>query len=271
MSQEPAEAKAPPKTQEQRIPDALLDAVVGATEQVARDRLVIRRAELDYKQRLARIFAKSGCFADLKGQTEEEGIARAMVKIELGEGIGFSPAESMQGIEMVQVRPSISAHLRAARMRAAGWSWPQMILTNGGCWLPLEFQGKPLLRPKLNPEGIPLLDAAGASIMEQVVVDFTKADAQLAGLMTKDNYRKNPRNMYWARAVTNAQRWYAPNVLSVNMLSTEEAQDLAPAAQESEARATITLDSFQPVPEKQEEKVPQPAVTLLDGLEEEHV
>lgn len=211
---------------EERRNLAALDNVVSATEQAAKERLLLRRAELDYKQRLAQAFARSGCFADIKGQSEAEAIARALVKIELGEAMGFTPAESMTGIDIIQGRVAVGANLRAARMQRAGYSWPEMVLKDDGCWIPLRLNGQTML----DGEGRP------------VMVSFTKSDAQTAGLLSKDNYRKNPRNMYFARAITNAQRWYAPGVLGIDILSIEEARDLPREDLREAIRSSVSLE-----------------------------
>ena len=51
-------------------------------------------ARFQLEQRMARLFVASGLFSDIKGQTEEQAIAQAWVKIGLGASMGFSPAES---------------------------------------------------------------------------------------------------------------------------------------------------------------------------------
>lgn len=227
---------------EERLNLVALDAVEGHTERAVRERLIVQRAELDHKQRIAKAFAISGCFADINGQTPEQGIARALVKMALGESMGFSPAESMTGIDIIQGRLAVGANLRAARMQRAGFAWPAMILTENGCWLPLEYKGQPLLRQKVSQKGELQFDGEGQPTREQVIVSFTAEDAKAAGLHGKDNYKKNPRNMYFARAVTNAQRWYAPGVLGLDILSVEEAREI-PA---EPIRATISLDQIRP-------------------------
>lgn len=230
--------------QQQRNTD-LLEQIVSSGSPVSeqRDRLLVMRAELDYKQRLATMFARSGCFSDIKGTSETEAIAKAMVKIKLGESMGFSEAESMTGIDIIQGRVAVGANLRAARMQKAGYSWPQMILTNEGCWIPLEFQGKKLLQQKVNADGTLVFDGDGNPVMVQTVVSFTKQDAVTAGLFGKDNYKKNPRNMFFARAVTNAQRWYAASCLGIDILDTYEAKDLADGEPQ---RASLSIDSLRP-------------------------
>ena len=45
--------------------------------------------QFEFQQRAARLFAMSGLFADIKGQSPEQSIAQAFVKISLGESVGF--------------------------------------------------------------------------------------------------------------------------------------------------------------------------------------
>src|ERR1700676_4165310 len=55
----------------------------------------------EFHQRASKLFATSGLFADIKGQSEAQAIAQAYVKISLGESMGFNPAESMTGIDII--------------------------------------------------------------------------------------------------------------------------------------------------------------------------
>lgn len=214
-----------------------LDHVISET--ASRERLAIRKEELEIKQRYATAFARSGCFADIKGSTQEEAIAKALVKIELGEAMGFTPAESMTGIDIIQGRVAVGANLRAARMQRSGYSWRMDQLDEKGCRLTIFRAGEEL----------------GTST-------FTLEDATRAGLSGKDNYKKNPRNMYFARAITNAQRWYAPGVLGVDVLSTEEAIDLGAVVTETERKTSEKADqlrerlaAMRPEPEPEREVV----------------
>src|SRR6185437_4756284 len=43
---------------------------------------------------------------------------------------------------------------------------------------------------------------------------FTAEDGKLAGLAHGDNWRKYPRNMLFARALSNGARWYCPELFS---------------------------------------------------------
>jgi hypothetical protein len=151
----------------------------------------------------AGIMAKSGCFSDIKGQDEETAICKAVVKIAIGRDYGFSIAESMQYIELIQGRPSIAAHARAAKMKAAGYYWKFTQFDAVACKLIVY-----------GPKGDELGDSS-----------FTIEDAKRMGLAEKDNWKKNPRNMLYCRAISNAQRWYAPEVLSASLASKEDVID----------------------------------------------
>lgn len=182
----------------------LLDAVVDATPEFHRD---VEKYEFDLQ--FARLFAASGLFAELKGFDQQQAVAAAMTKIALGRTMGFSPAESMSGIDVITGRMSIGAHLRAARMKRYGYSWKFLQFDAKGCSMRLYYENQPLS----NEDG------------SAAIVSFGEADATAAKLIKKDGaYEKNPKNMYFCRAISNAQRWYAPEALGAGteMPSTEE-------------------------------------------------
>ena len=173
--------------------------------------LQTQRFELE--QRLANLFVASGLFSDIRGQTIEQSIAQAYVKIAIGHSMGFSPVESMQGIDIIQGRPVVSSQLRAGRMQRAGYSWNIDRLDNTGCELTVK-------------NGTGVLGKAS----------FLEADARAMGLLAKDNWKKDPSSMYFARAITRAQRRYAPGVLSLDIPTPDEAYDFP-------AESVITLPS----------------------------
>lgn len=248
--------------QEQAMPPApedmssasvgVLEAALAETERKrvdeARAAILVQFESFKQKQRLAHLFAKSGCFADIKGtQSPEQAIAQAFVKIELGESMGFSPAESMQGVQLIQGTPAVNAQLRAARMQRAGYHWDIDWFEDAqgichGCRLWLYRNGKPLLKPLRGDDGSIVHGEDGKPLLEHVSVSFTRKDAEMlktqiwegpqgartkreASVLEKDNWKNTPRNMYFARCVTNAQRFHAPGVLSGDVPSVEEVMD----------------------------------------------
>lgn len=232
MQEKEQQPGAPAVTEEARPTSQtpVLDAVVAQTERQALQ-LAIDRFE--FGQRRAKLFARSGLFTT-RDLDAEQAIAQAMVKIELGESMGFSPAESLQGIHVIKGQTAIAASLRAARMQAAGYHWdlewlPDIGAECGGCRLWLYRCGQPMIQPIRDRAGHPTGER------EHISVSFTRADAERmlttmdgrrVSILEKDNWKMSPRNMYFARAVTNAQRWHAPAALSINLPSVEEIQDL---------------------------------------------
>lgn len=51
---------------------------------------------------------------------------------------------------------------------------------------------------------------------------FTEADAKQAGLLGKDNWKNYPEDLYFARALSRAQRRYAPDVFGQPVYTPEE-------------------------------------------------
>ena len=244
-----------------------LEAVIQETER-RRAALQLRTEEFKFQQQRAKMYAFSGLFGGTKDLSLDQAIAQAMVRIDLGEGMGFSAAESMQGIDIISNRPAISSALRAARMQAAGFSWGlQWHKEKGecaGCTLWLNYKGKPIMEPRRKDDGTPVLDDEGRPVMDQAHVSFRKADAEsMKTTIWEDGQKKRVsllqkwihgggatlEDLYFARVITRAQRRYAPAVLSTSILSIEEAMDLdtepirysAPAEEKSNGKGNAGL------------------------------
>ena len=209
-----------------------LDDILDETARAEFARQKVREDAFDFQQRRAKMFAASGLFG-AKGDSRQA-IAQAMVKIELGESLGLTPAESLQGIYLVNGVTSISSAVRASRMQRSGYSWRMLWHENkeGACvgvTLYLYYQGKPLKEFR----------RVGDALEEvQASVSFLEADAKHIDNFSKPGsaWKKSVRNMYFARAISNAQQFYAPGCLSINIASTEEAMDMEDLIQETETR-----------------------------------
>jgi hypothetical protein len=222
--------------QPQQRNGSLLDEVISSGRFGAeRERLRFEEERFTFQQRRARLYAKSGLFAGQKDLTEEQAIAQAMVRIELGASMGFSEAEALQGIRVINGETSIAAALRAARMQAAGYSWSVEWLGTEdnceGCRLWLSFKGHPMVDPAGNPVSVAFTKTDATKMLTTL---WENGNKKRASILEKENWKMSPRNMYFARAVTNAQRFYAPGVLSVNLPSIEEAQDFSDSRGQAE-------------------------------------
>ncbi len=138
-------------------------------------------------QTLADVFSRSGYFADTRDA------AQAMVKILFGQELGIPPVTAVMGIHVINGKPTISAHLLASCVRASKrYDYQVRRLDNEACVLEFFDRGQP----------------AGQSA-------FTMEDATAADATTGPNkvtWRKFPRNMLFARALSNGARWYCPDV-----------------------------------------------------------
>jgi len=135
---------------------------------------------------LGQIFAQSGYFQDARQA------AQAVVKILAGQELGLPPIASMTGINIIKGKVSLSAVAMATVLKRHG-DYDYKVRRNDetGCEIEYFYKGESL----------------GISI-------FTLKDADQAGIFKiNPNYKKYPRNMLFARAMSNGIRWYCPEVL----------------------------------------------------------
>lgn len=133
---------------------------------------------------LGRILAASGYFTDAKTE------AQAVAKIIAGAEAGFGPMASLTGIHIVQGKPTFGANLMAAAVKRSGrYDYKVRRLDNEACILEFFEGGKPV----------------GTSA-------FTIDEAKAANLTGKDIWKAYPRNLLFARAMSNGVRWYCPDV-----------------------------------------------------------
>lgn len=142
---------------------------------------------LEDPERLGQLLAASGYFEDARDA------AQAVVKVLAGMELGFGPVASMTGIYIVKGRVTMSANLMAASIKR---------------W-----------RPRYNYRVVALdNDRAEIAFFEDGeqtgTSEFTMADARTANLAGGDNWRKYPRNMLFARALSNGAKFYCPDVFA---------------------------------------------------------
>jgi hypothetical protein len=165
---------------------------------------------------MAQQFYESKFFSDIKSA------AQALVKIEYGRELGIGPAAAMLGVHIIKDKPSPSAGLMAALIKGSGkYDYKVKRWDNEACVLTFVENGK----------------VVGES-------SFTMQDAVTAGATTGTNshtWKAYPRNMLFARALSNGARVYCPDVflgpvyvaeeLGVAVNEDGEILDVTPAAQ----------------------------------------
>ncbi len=156
-------------------------------------------ADLDDVQRAAKMMLASGYFEAQRDPAV--GVAQLAVKILAGREMGYGPFASVQGIHVIQGKPALSANLMAAAVKAN----PRY-----------DYRVRKMEASECSLEFFQLYDGKRESLG---VSTFTLADATKAGVKNLDKF---PRNMLFARAMSNGVRWFCPDVFSGNTVYVPE-------------------------------------------------
>lgn len=132
-------------------------------------------------QQAASTLYKSGYFTDAKSE------AQAIVKVMAGSELGLPPFASMAGIHIIQGKPVMGANLLATLIKNdPRYNYRVTKLDDQECSIDFYECGEKI----------------GNST-------FTAADAKKAGSKNLDRF---PRNMLFARAISNGAKWYTPGI-----------------------------------------------------------
>ena len=141
--------------------------------------------EYESIERIANHFVQSGYFKDLRS------VSQAVVKILKGRELGIGPFTAVDQINMIQGKPSPNANLIAALIRKSkDYDYEILEHTETVCRLQILRHGK--------PNGPP--------------VEFTYENAKKAGLTRNSTYQAYPKNMLFARCISNASKFGCPDV-----------------------------------------------------------
>lgn len=168
--------------------------------------------ELKAPMAIGEVFAKSGMFPDVRSQSQ------AVVKILAGKELGLSPFESMASIYIVNGKLALTSKAMSGLVK----------------------------KSKKYDYVVKKLDETECSISfvkdssEIGVSTFTFKDAAKAGLANKDVWKNYPKNMLFARAISNGVRWFCPEVIS-GYYTTEELEDLGEKS--DTALTTVSIDA----------------------------
>ncbi len=142
----------------------------------------------------AKIAYESGAFGHIKN------IAQAMVILWAGRSLGLDEYTAWSGIYIVRGKTVLSAGILATLVkRHPHYSYRVVSLNDDGCQI--DFYDR---ETKIGTSS------------------FTAADAKRAGLLGGDNYRNYPRNLFFARAISNGTRWYCPDVVGSPFVESDE-------------------------------------------------
>jgi len=169
--------------------------------------------------RLGDVLADSGYFQDARQA------AQAIVKVMAGRELGFGPIASMTGIHIIQGRPAIGADLMAKAVKRSGrYNYRVTELTDEAC--SIEFFEK------------------AADAWQSIGTSrFTRQDATKAKTKNLDAF---PRNMLFARAMSNGVKWFCPDALGLTSYTPEELEgiEVSPIATATTAPAAQSQTAF---------------------------
>lgn len=147
-------------------------------------------------------YAKALAAASLLPAAYRNAPANVLLAMEYGDALGLAPIAAIQGVHVIDGKPTASAQLIGALVRRAGHR----------------------LRVEVSPDGT----AARATVIRSDDPDFefvsvwTLARAEAAGLTGKGTWQKFPTNLLKARAITEVARDACPEALSGVAYTAEE-------------------------------------------------
>lgn len=147
--------------------------------------------EFELSQRMGKAFYASGMFPDLKSE------AQSIVKVMAGKELNLPPFASITGIHIVMGKPVIGANL-IATMIAKHPTYAYRIVKSTKEICEINFY-----------------DSKNKIIDNDSFIgscSFTVQEAQEAGLLGKDIWKKYTSDMLFARAISRGARRYAPGI-----------------------------------------------------------
>jgi hypothetical protein len=173
--------------------------------------LAVREDEAMDIFQLGKMLKESGFFPD--AATE----AKAIVKVLAGREMGLGPVASMTGLYIQAGRVSPSANLVATLVRKSGrYDYRVLRLDNEAC--EIEFQA-----------------LTNGQVQVLGTFSFSSQDAKTAELDKGKNshsWKHYPRNMLFARAITNGAKFYCPEILGGDVVTRDEIdEDELPGAE----------------------------------------
>ena len=132
-------------------------------------------------QQIGKLFAASGMFLDVRSE------AQAVVKIMAGAELGLSPFAAMAELHVIKSKVTLSAGLLAKKVKASG-KYNYRVVEHSDKVCSIDFF------------------EVGEKIGNET---FTIEQARKAGVQNLDKF---PKNMLFARAISNGVRFYCPDV-----------------------------------------------------------
>lgn len=152
---------------------------------------------------IGKAFYESGMFTDIKSA------AQAVVKITAGKEMGIPPFAAMSGIHIIVGKPTVGAGLMAANVKGSG-KYDYRVVEQSDKVCSIDFMQK--VGKMVDGKLLDAYEKIGNST-------FTIEDAKKAGTKNIDKF---PKNMLFARAISNGVKWFCPDIFNGPVYVPEE-------------------------------------------------
>ena len=181
------------------------------------------------------------------GNYKSKNAAELALRVKYGMEMGLGPATALQSVTVIQGSPTLTAGAIASRISAhPDYDYDVTAHTDESCTIVIWRHKRGEWR-------------------ECPPSTFTMEDAKQAGLVRSGPWKQYPRNMLFARALTNAARWYAAEVFGGAVYTPDEMG--AEVDQDGEVvRVPANAKPPEPAPEPEPEPAPD-ATTAPEAVE----
>lgn len=192
------------------------------------------RASLEERRNYAATIAQAGAL--LSQSVRAQGAPGVFLMAETGAMLGIHPIAALQGIHVIDGKPTLSANLLSALVRRAGH---RLRVSTSGSWDDGSFVARAELTRSDDPD-------------HTFVVEWSKARAQAASLLGKRGpWQTYPEAMCKSRAITEVIREGASDVTLVPAYTPEEL-----GANVTEDGEPVTLHASAPQQQPQQPATP---------------
>lgn len=152
---------------------------------------------------IGQVFVKSGFFAETRDA------AQAIVKVMAGAELGFPAIASMTGVYIVKGKVSLSANLMAAAIKRSG---------------KYDYRVKRLDASICEIEFFEIGESIGVSTFTMTEAKEAKLHQDYKDSQWKDKatWKNFPRNMLFARAMSNGAKWFCPDIFGGPIYTPDE-------------------------------------------------
>ncbi len=181
--------------EDKTVEEKEIQEIKGTQEETAIEIIAPRQSmSLVEAQDLAKVFISSGLFKD----THE--VSQAVVKILAGQELGIGAFTAMRGINIIEGQLAPNAGLTSALIKQhPEYDYRVVSSTREKCEIEFFFKG----------------ESIGHTMWDM-------RDAELAGVVNKYNWKKYPRAMLFARAMTEGARQHVPHIFMGSVYVPEE-------------------------------------------------